>query len=154
MTESPIYIELTERPLVSERLVAAVGRATSGAVVLFHGVVRNHNEGRDVLYLEYDCYPELAVRELRAVAESVLRDFAVEAIAVAHRTGRLEIGETSLLVAVASAHRGDAFDACHAAVDRIKQTVPIWKKEFWAGGGVWLDGHPVPSAEPLQEPAS
>lgn len=148
---SPVHVELTEQPLAADGLLSAVQGPQSGAVTLFYGVVRDHNEGREVLYLEYDCYPALAERELRGVGDSLLRDFAIDAVAIAHRTGRLQVGETSLLVAVASAHRADAFEACHAAVDRIKQRVPIWKKEFWAGGGVWLDGVPVPSAETSRE---
>jgi molybdopterin synthase catalytic subunit len=143
-----MFVQLTVEPLQPEQLVGAVRADVSGAVTLFYGVVRNHNEGRGVAFLEYDAYPELAERQLRAVAESVLADFQIDDVAIAHRIGRLEIGETSLLVAVASAHRADAFEACHEAVDRNKQTVPIWKKEHWAGGGVWLDGVPVPSAEP------
>jgi molybdopterin synthase catalytic subunit len=138
-----VFIQLTSEPLDSAACAAAVRCDASGAVVLFFGVVRNHNEGRGVLYLEYEAYPELAERQLRVVADEIKARFPIDDIAIAHRTGRLEIGETSLLVAVASAHRAQAFDACHAAVDRIKETVPIWKKEYWEGGGVWLDGTPV-----------
>ena len=138
-----MMIQLTSEPLNPEDLVRSVRSDASGAVVLFYGVVRNHNEGRAVEYLEYEAYPELAERQLTAVAEEIQHRFAIDDIAIAHRIGRLEIGETSLLVAVASAHRADGFTACHAAVDRIKETVPIWKKEHWSGGGVWLDGTPV-----------
>ncbi len=115
----------------------------SGAVVLFFGDVRNHNEGRAVLFWNTRRIPELAERQLAAVGAEIKERYPIDEIAIAHRTGRLEIGETSLLVAVAAAHRADAFVACHVAVDRIKETVPIWKKEHWAGGGVWLDGTPV-----------
>lgn len=142
-----MFIQLTSEPLDPAACTAAVRSDASGAVVLFYGVVRNHNEGRGVLYLEYEAYPELAERQLRAVAEEIGSRFAIDGIAIAHRIGRLEIGETSLLVAVASAHRAQAFEACHAAVDLIKETVPIWKKEYWEGGGVWLDGTPVRAAE-------
>ena len=144
---------LTHDPLQPELLTRAVRCDASGAVVLFYGVVRNTNEGRDVLYLEYDCYPELAERQLDAVAREIAATFQVQDVAIAHRVGKVEIGEASLLVAVSSAHRAQAFDACHAAVDRIKQTVPIWKKEYWAGGGVWLDGVPVSGVERSPEPA-
>jgi len=146
-----MFIQLTPERLDPDACVAAVRGDASGAVVLFYGDVRNHNEGRAVLYLEYDAYPELAERQLAAVGEEILSRFPVDRIAIAHRTGRLEIGETSLLVAVSAAHRADAFEACHAAVDRIKETVPIWKKEYWAGGGVWLDGKPVDlGTQPVQ----
>ncbi len=140
---SRVLIQLTQAVLDPASLVDAVRTDASGAVVLFYGVVRNHNEGRGVLYLEYEAYPELAERQLRFVAEEIAARFAIEGIAIAHRFGRVEIGESSLLVAVSSAHRAAAFEASHAAVDRIKQTVPIWKKEYWVGGGVWLDGTPV-----------
>lgn len=149
-----MYVQLTSDALDAQRLVQAVRTDASGAVTLFYGVVRNHNEGRGVLYLEYDAYPELAEKQLRAVAEETLSRFAIDDIAIAHRIGRVEIGEASLLVAVASAHRADAFTACHAAVDRIKETVPIWKKEYWEGGGVWLDGTPVALAEQVGEPGA
>ena len=138
-----MFIQLTEEKLDAAPLVEAVSRPASGAVTLFYGVVRNHNEGRQVLFLEYDAYRELAERQLHAVAEEIRSGYAIDGIAVAHRFGRLEVGETSLLVAVSSAHRADAFAACQATVDRIKQTVPIWKKEHWADGSVWLDGTPV-----------
>ncbi len=146
MQSIPLLIRLTEEALDPAPLVESVRTDASGAVALFYGVVRDHNEGRKVLYLEYDAYRELAERQLRLVAEEIAAGYAIERIAIAHRFGRIEIGETSLLVAVSSAHRAVGFDACHAAVDRIKQTVPIWKKEFWAEGGVWLDGTPVDSA--------
>ncbi|MHB8577950.1 MAG: molybdenum cofactor biosynthesis protein MoaE [Dehalococcoidia bacterium] len=138
-----MFIQLTSAPLDADGCARAVRTDASGAIVLFYGVVRNHNDGRAVLFLEYEAYPELAERQMTAVAEEIQQRFPVHAVAIAHRTGRLEIGETSLIVAVSSAHRADAFEACHAAVDRIKATVPVWKKEHWAGGGVWLEGTPV-----------
>ncbi len=146
MQSGAVLIQLTDEALDPAPLVESVRTDASGAVALFYGVVRDHNEGRKVLYLEYDAYRELAERQMRLVADEIVAAHDIERVAIAHRFGRLEIGETSLLVAVSSAHRAAAFDACHAAVDRIKQTVPIWKKEFWAEGGVWLDGTPVDSA--------
>jgi len=148
-----MLVQLTNAPLDSEQLMEAVRCDASGAIALFYGVVRNHNEGHGVLYLEYEAYPELAEAQLRAVATEIRTAFAIDDIAIAHRTGRVEIGEASLLVAVASAHRAQAFDACHRAVDRIKQTAPIWKKEYWQGGGVWLDGTPVALPESIIGPA-
>jgi molybdopterin synthase catalytic subunit len=132
---------ITREPLNPAPLVEAVRRDESGAVALFYGVVRNENMGRNVQYLEYDAYPEMAIKKMKEVADEVRAKFPVTGIGVLHRIGRLEIGETSLLVAVSSAHRGDAFAACHYAVDRIKQIVPVWKKEVWEDGEAWVEGH-------------
>ncbi len=140
---------ITHEVLDPAPLVAAVRRDESGAVALFYGVVRNENMGRNVRYLEYDVYPEMAVKKMREVADEVRAKYPITGIGVLHRVGRLEIGETSLLVAVSSAHRVAAFDACHFAVDRIKQVVPIWKKEVWDDGEEWIEGH-VPGSEPAQ----
>jgi molybdopterin synthase catalytic subunit len=138
--------EITSEPLDPKALVDSVRRDESGAVTLFYGVVRNENLGRNVEYLEYDAYPAMAIKKMTEVADEVRAKFDVTGIGVLHRTGRLEIGETSLLVAVSSAHRGAAFEACHYAVDRIKQIVPVWKKEVWEGGEAWIEGH-VPGAD-------
>lgn len=137
---------VTAEPLDPAPLVEAVRRDESGAVVLFYGVVRNENMGRNVQYLEYDVYPEMAIKKMHEVAEEVRTKYPITGIGVLHRVGRLEIGETSLLVAVSSAHRVAAFEACHFAVDRIKQIVPIWKKEVWADGEEWIEGH-MPGSE-------
>ena len=136
--------EVSAEPLDPQRLVAAVRKDESGALVLFHGVARNHSEGRRVLALEYDAYPSMAEKKLREVAEEVLARWPVTGIGCFHRTGRLAIGEASLLVAVSAAHRQEAFEACHYAVDRVKQIVPVWKKEIWEDGdGAWVPGHAV-----------
>jgi molybdopterin synthase catalytic subunit len=132
---------ITHDPLDPAPLVEAVRRDESGAVALFYGVVRNENMGRNVQYLEYDAYPEMAIKKMKEVADEVRAKFPVTGIGVLHRIGRLEIGETSLLVAVSSGHRGEAFEACHYAVDRIKQIVPVWKKEVWDDGEAWIEGH-------------
>ena len=132
---------ITSDPLDPAPLVEAVRRDESGAVALFYGVVRNENKGRSVQYLEYDAYPEMAIKKMREVADEVRARFPVTGIGVLHRIGRLEIGETSLLVAVSSGHRKEAFEACHLAVDRIKEIVPIWKKEVWDDGEEWIEGH-------------
>ena len=142
---------VTSEPLDANELMRAVRNDESGAVVLFHGVARNHSEGRRVLALDYDAYPALAETKLREVAGEVRRRWPITGIAVLHRTGRLEIGETSLLVAVSSAHRQEAFEACHYAVDRIKQVVPVWKKEIWEDGtGEWAPGYPIELQERLE----
>jgi molybdopterin synthase catalytic subunit len=137
---------VTHEPLDPTALVESVRQDESGAVALFYGVVRNENMGRNVQYLEYDVYPEMAVKKMREVADEVSAKYPITGIGVLHRVGRLEIGETSLLVAVSSAHRVAAFEACHFAVDRIKQIVPIWKKEVWEDGEEWIEGH-MPGAE-------
>lgn len=131
-------------------LMQAVRTDACGAVALFYGVVRDNNMGRTVQYLEYDAYPEMALKKMREVAAEVKAKYPVERVGVLHRTGRLEVGETSLLVAVSAGHRAEAFDACHYAVDRIKQIVPIWKKEVWDDGEEWIEGHvpEVPAGDP------
>ena len=136
--------QVTSEPLDPQRLIEAVRRDESGAVVLFYGVARNHSEGRRVRGLEYDAYPSMAEKKLREVADEVRARWPVTGIGALHRTGRLAIGETSLLVAVSAAHRQQALEACQYAVDRIKEIVPIWKKEVWEeGDAAWVAGHPV-----------
>src|SRR3990172_10164704 len=116
--------QITSDPLDPAPRVDAARRDESGAVALFYGVVRNENMGRGVLYLEYDAYPEMALKKMREVADEVRAKFPVTEIGIMHRTGRLEIGETSLLVAVSSGHRKEAFEACHYPVHRVKQGRP------------------------------
>lgn len=111
-----------------------------GAVALFVGVVRNENGGRSVLHLEYEAYEEMALAEMEAIAAETRRRWPVTEVRLVHRLGRLEIGEASVAVAVVSPHRDEAFLACRHAIDTLKKTVPIWKKEFYADGAVWLDG--------------
>ena len=147
---------VTEEPLdpsAAADLVELVRRDEAGAVALFYGVVRNHNRGRRVLYLEYDAYPSMAVKKMREVAAELRSRWEITDVAISHRIGRLEVGETSLLVAVSAPHRREAFEACHHAVDRIKEIVPVWKKEVWEGGETWVEGHPV-GAEPASAPGS
>jgi molybdopterin synthase catalytic subunit len=146
-----VLVQLTREPLDPAACTRAVQTDASGAVTLFHGIVRNHNDGKAVEHLEYDAYPELAERQLQAVAREILDRFPIDDIAIAHRIGRLEIGETSLLVAVSSAHRAEAFEACHVAVDRVKESVPIWKKEYGTDGAMWLEGTPAMPHPPTVE---
>ncbi len=138
-----MLFEVTANQLDPDRVVEHVRRDDAGAVALFYGVVRDHNRDRKVMHLEYDAYPEMATKVMRQIAAEVKERFGVAEIAIQHRTGRLEIGETSLLVAVSSAHRNEAFEACHALVDRFKEVVPIWKKEVWEGGEEWIEGESV-----------
>jgi molybdopterin synthase catalytic subunit len=133
----------TPEPLDPLALMEAVRADAAGAVSLFAGVVRNENIGRSVQYLEYDAYPPMAERKMAEIADEVRARWPVTGIAMAHRTGRLEIGEASVLIAVSSPHRADAIEACHYAIDRLKATVPVWKKEVFEGGEEWLEGTPV-----------
>ena len=132
-------IEITDQVLDAEAITAQVRRDTNGAVVTFLGTTRSSTDGRTVLHLEYEAYRPMADNMLAEVVEEMRSRFSVEDVAIAHRVGRLEVGETSLVVAVASPHRREAFAACQYSVDRIKQTVPIWKKEFFEGGEVWVE---------------
>jgi molybdopterin synthase catalytic subunit len=128
-------------------LSSLVARTNAGAVVLFSGIVRDNNLGRSVEYLEYDAYPPLAERTLAAIAVEAQSRWNLTGVAIYHRVGRLEIGEASLLVAVSAPHRAEAFEACHYCVDRVKQIVPVWKKEVWEGGESWIEGTPVSPPE-------
>lgn len=140
--ELPPFL-VTEAPLEVQALRDLVVTRASGAAIVFEGVVRDHHEGRDVLRLEYEAYVPMAEKQLRAVAREVMADFAdreVHDVAIHHRIGTLEIGDTSLVVAVSAAHRKDAFDAALRAVDRVKETVPVWKKEHGTDGTHWQEG--------------
>ncbi len=142
-SEPPPRFLVTAAVLDREALRALVCTPASGAVVLFEGVVRDHHEGHTVLRLEYEAYASMAEKQLAAVAEEVLAEYAgreVHGLAAHHRIGMLEIGEVSLLVAVSAAHRRDAFEAALRAVDRIKETVPVWKKEYGPNGATWQEG--------------
>jgi molybdopterin synthase catalytic subunit len=143
-----MLISITADPLDPQPFIEHVRRDESGAVALFLGVVRNQNLGRRVLHLEYDVYPQLAEKKLRQIAEEIMSRWPISDIAIAHRTGRLEVGETSLVVAVSSPHRREAFDACQHAVNRIKEVAPIWKKEVWEGGEAWIEGEGQPTLKP------
>lgn len=130
---------ITTEPIDAEALYRAVLRDRDGAVVTFHGVVRDHsNGGKAVRYLEYEAYPEMAEARMRAIGEELRARWGVEEVAMVHRIGRVEIGEASVVIAVAAPHRGAAFDACEYAIDTLKATVPIWKKEVFADGEVWV----------------
>ncbi|MCS7275437.1 MAG: molybdenum cofactor biosynthesis protein MoaE [Dehalococcoidia bacterium] len=135
-----MLFQLTSEPLDPQRAAELVRRDEAGAVVVFLGVVRNHNQGRRVLYLEYDAYPEMAQQVMQELAQEAKSRWPIAEVAVFHRTGRLEVGETSLVVAVSSAHRAEAFQAAHWLVDRLKERAPIWKKEVFEGGEEWIEG--------------
>ncbi len=122
-----------------------VKHASDGAAVVFDGVVRNHTRGRRTLYLDYEAYEAMALKQMEQLAAQALQRFAVREVAMVHRLGRLEVGETSVLIVVSSAHRAAAFEACRWLIDLLKQTVPIWKKEHFEDGAVWADGEPFPA---------
>ncbi|HUA92727.1 MAG TPA: molybdenum cofactor biosynthesis protein MoaE [Terracidiphilus sp.] len=143
--DDPTIVAITRERIDAERLVAAAKRGEDGAVVVFDGIVRNNTRGRATLYLDYEAYEEMALRQMRELSAQARERFGVRQVTIVHRLGRLEIGETSVLIVVASAHRGAAFDACRWVIDTLKQTVPIWKKETFADGAVWAPGEPFPA---------
>jgi molybdopterin synthase catalytic subunit len=138
------HARLQREPIDSASFLAQCRQGEDGAVCLFDGIVRNNTRGRRTLYLEYDSYTAMALAEMEKLALQALSGYAVRDIRIVHRIGRLEIGESSVLIVVASAHRGAAFDACRWVIDSLKKTVPIWKKEFFADGAAWADGDPFP----------
>ena len=147
MSVAAAFAAVIEQPIDAARLLADSVSPDDGAALLFWGVVRNENDGRPVSHLEYHAYAEMAERTMRVIAEEAIARHGVGDVRIVHRVGRLAIGEASVAVAVASPHRGDAFAACRYAIDTLKATVPIWKKEFYADGAVWLDG---PGTTPVE----
>jgi MoaE-MoaD fusion protein len=142
--DQPTVVALTRERIGTEKLIAEAKRGEDGAVVVFDGIVRNHSRGRATLYLDYEAYEEMALRQMRELATRARERFGVRQVTMVHRLGRLEIGETSVLIVAASAHRTQAFEACRWLIDTLKQTVPIWKKETFADGAVWAPGEPFP----------
>lgn len=147
---------LVRDPIDQSALMEHVREPQDGALVTFDGCVRNHSHGRSTLYLDYEAYEAMALGKIREIAEQIHGRFAIHRVAIAHRLGRLEIGETSVFIAVSSEHRPAAFEACRYAIDTLKKTVPIWKKEYFADGAVWADGEvpPVPLETRAAKPAS
>ena len=137
-------VALVRDPIDSYRILTGIRQPEDGAVASFDGVVRNNTRGRRTLYLEYEAYEPMAVKEMQELATQALARFSVREVAIVHRLGHLEIGQTSVFIAVASAHRGAAFDACRWLIDTLKRTVPIWKKEFFEDGAIWAEGEPFP----------
>jgi MoaE-MoaD fusion protein len=136
---------LVREPIDTQEIVAQLKAPPDGAVVVFEGIVRNHSGNRATAYLEYEAYEAMAVAKMREIGAQIREKFPIRRYAIVHRLGRLEIGETSVLIAVCSAHRAAAFEACRYGIDTLKRTVPIWKKEFFADGAVWAEGE-IPSA--------
>lgn len=137
-------VQLTSERIDTAGLAECIKRAQDGAVVVFEGIVRDNSRGRRTLYLDYEAYEEMARKQLEEMAAQALEKFKVRDVAVVHRLGRLQIGETSVAIVVGSAHRAAAFDACRWMIDTLKKTVPIWKKEHFEDGAVWADGEPFP----------
>jgi len=142
--EEEVTIALTREGIDVDRLMAAAKRGEDGAVVVFDGIVRNNSRGRPTLHLDYEAYEEMALRQMTELAGQARERFRVRQVTIVHRLGRLEVGETSVLIVVASAHRAQAFDACRWVIDTLKKTVPIWKKETFVDGAVWVDGEAFP----------
>jgi molybdopterin synthase catalytic subunit/molybdopterin converting factor small subunit len=142
--ETPV-VKIVRDRIVAHEIVPKLERPEDGAVVIFDGIVRNHSRGRRTLYLEYEAYEEMARKQMRALADEGLRKFSIRNVVLVHRLGRLEIGESSVFIAVFSGHRAAAFEACRWLIDTLKRTVPIWKKEFFEDGAVWADGEQFPA---------
>jgi len=130
--------EITEAPLSLDAMVAAIRQDACGAIASFLGIVRGVARGRKVDHLEYDAYPEMAIAKMRQIGDEIRTRWPVDRIAIAHRVGRLGVGEASVAIAVASPHRHEALQACAYAIERLKAIVPIWKKEVWSDGAEWI----------------
>ncbi len=133
-------IQITREPLDRNALIASASDPGMGGIVVFEGVVRDNARGKQVRYLEYDVYPEMAVQQIREILAEAERRWHVGRVAVSHRIGRLEIGEASVIIVVATPHRAEAFEACRYIIDTLKTTVPIWKKEVATNGEEWVEG--------------
>jgi molybdopterin synthase catalytic subunit len=143
-SQKSIRVELTRERIDAAGIVAEAKAAEDGAVLVFDGMVRNHTRGREALFLEYEAYEEMALTQMRVLAAEAIAKFGVREVSIVHRLGRLEVGETSVLIVVASAHRAAAYEASRWLIDTLKKTVPIWKKEHFVDGAVWADGDPFP----------
>jgi molybdopterin synthase catalytic subunit len=144
------WFELVQKAIDVSAAVQHVRAGSDGAIVTFDGFVRDESHGRRTLYLEYEAYASMALAKMREIGEQMHQKFAIHGVAMLHRLGRLEIGETSVFIAVSAPHRPAAFEACRYAIDTLKRTVPIWKKEYFEDGAVWADGElpPAPPAQP------
>jgi len=138
-------VEIVKTVIATDAIVAEMKAGADGAVCVFDGIVRDNTRGRRTLHLDYEAYEEMALEQMRGLAADAVARFGVRDVALVHRLGRLAVGETSVLIVVASAHRGAAFDACRWLIDTLKKTVPIWKKEQFVDGAIWADGEPFPA---------
>ena len=131
-------LEITDQELTADSVIRLVASPECGAVTVFLGTARRMSRGKEVSYLEYEAYPAMAVAKLQQIANEIRERWATDRLAVRHRVGRVELGEASVAIAVATEHRAEGFAACQYAIDRLKAIVPIWKKEVWVGGGEWI----------------
>jgi molybdopterin converting factor subunit 1 len=138
-------VRLQREAVDADALLAQLKDGEDGAVVVFDGIVRNNTRGRRTLHLDYEAYEAMALEQMSGLARDAKLRFGVRGVALVHRLGRLQVGETSVWMAVASAHRAQAFEACRWIIDTLKKTVPIWKKEYFEDGAVWSDGEPFPA---------
>ena len=145
-------VEIVDEAIPVADIQAQMKSGPDGAVCVFDGIVRDNSRGRKTLYLDYEAYREMALEQMRGLASEAVTKFGVRDVTLMHRLGRLKVGETSVLVVVASAHRGAAFDACRWLIDTLKKTVPIWKKEQFVDGAVWADGEPFPEEISVASP--
>lgn len=141
---APDEVRIVRERIDADAVVGRLKQPMDGALVVFDGIVRDNTRGRPTLHLEYEAYEAMALKQMQALAAEARTRFAVRGASIIHRLGRLEIGETSVLIAVAAAHRGMAFEACRWIIDTLKTTVPIWKKEYFTDGAVWADGEAFP----------
>jgi molybdopterin synthase catalytic subunit len=146
-----VFIRLTRDAIEAEALVAAAKHGEDGAVIVFDGIVRNNSRGRQTLYLDYEAYEEMATKQMKELAREAITRFEVRNGAIIHRLGRLQVGETSVLIIVSSAHRRQAYEASRWLIDTLKKTVPIWKKETFVDGAVWADGEPFPPGYAVED---
>lgn len=137
-----IHLNISEQPLDIMACIGLVSKPASGGIDVFIGTVRDATKGKPVLRLEFEAYESMALRQMRRIAEDACTKWPVHTIAIHHRTGVLHIGDVAVVIAVSAAHRVAAFDACRYAIDTLKQTVPIWKKEVFEDGEVWVAAHP------------
>lgn len=144
-------IQIVRATIPTEQIATSLKAAEDGAVAVFEGIVRNHSRGKTTLYLEYEAYEPMALIKMREISFHIRKVFSIDRLAIVHRLGRIEIGQTSVLVAVSSAHRAAAFDACRYGIDTLKRIVPIWKKEYFSDGAVWSEGEKV-AAEAFSPP--
>ena len=148
------FVALVHSSIDRDAIVRDVRSPQDGAMVTFDGFVRNESHGRATLYLDYEAYEPMALAEMKGIAQALHQNFAIHRVAIVHRLGRLQIGETSVFIAISAAHRAAAFDACRYAIDTLKRTVPIWKKEYFADGAVWAEGALPPAPPSTPKPAS
>jgi molybdopterin synthase catalytic subunit len=141
--------KIVEGPIDGLTLEDEVRTDADGAVIVFRGVARRHSRGRDVVHLEYEAYPEMAEKVMAQIGEEMKGRWPISRVAIVHRTGVLEIGQASVMIAVSAPHRGEAFEATSYAIDRLKQIVPIWKKEVWSDGSQWIGWENAAHADPV-----